>query len=338
MAIDKRPFRYLTPTAASSVPASTTAPRLDDEARQRIEDALREGRSPSTWRAYASAWNSGFVPWCEAQGYAPVPSTSEVVAAYLTDRAEDLAVPTLEVHLAAICAAHEVLGIESPTRHPLVKGALKGLRRRQRTRRPRQSKAMTHEMLDLMLRNMPGGDLAVARSRAVVAVTWWGALRRSETVALNWSDVTFEPTGIRILIQHAKTDQEGQGVVLGLPRSGDSTCPATALAAWRDASGLVEGPVFVAVDRWDKLGRRRLTAQSVALVLKRAAAAAGLDAAVISGHSGRRGFITEAAANGVPEQVIARHSRHRSMQTLRGYIEDAEVMEKGAAMVLARSL
>ena len=52
----------------------------------------------------------------------------------------------------------------------------------------------------------------------------------------------------------------------------------------------------------------------------------------------RRGFISEAAAQGVPEHVIARHSRHKSIKTLRGYIEDAQVMTKGAAMVLAKTL
>jgi len=38
----------------------------------------------------------------------------------------------------------------------------------------------------------------------------------------------------------------------------------------------------------------RLSAQSVALVLKRAAAAAGIPTPEISGHSLRAGFVTEA--------------------------------------------
>ena len=43
-------------------------------------------------------------------------------------------------------------------------------------------------------------------------------------------------------------------------------------------------------------------------------------ASVYSPHSLRSGFITSAADANVPEHVIQRTSRHKSVETLRGYI------------------
>ncbi len=50
---------------------------------------------------------------------------------------------------------------------------------------------------------------------------------------------------------------------------------------------------------------------------------AGLDPQAFSGHSLGAGFLTSAAGNGAPIFKLMDLSRHRSIDTLRGYIRDA---------------
>ena len=55
----------------------------------------------------------------------------------------------------------------------------------------------------------------------------------------------------------------------------------------------------------------------------RQAEAAGISAALLSGHSLRAGYATAAAAAGVEERKIANVTRHRSLPVLGGYIRSA---------------
>ncbi len=62
--------------------------------------------------------------------------------------------------------------------------------------------------------------------------------------------------------------------------------------------GGTSGPIFRRINRGDHLTADALTSQSVALIVKRYANAAGLDVERLSGHSLRAGFVTSAAENG----------------------------------------
>jgi hypothetical protein len=70
-----------------------------------------------------------------------------------------------------------------------------------------------------------------------------------------------------------------------------------AVAAWREAAGIVSGALFRSVDRHGRVGAA-LSARAVALVVKRYAKAAGLEAAAFAGHSARSGFVTSALGTG----------------------------------------
>jgi integrase len=56
------------------------------------------------------------------------------------------------------------------------------------------------------------------RDRALLALGFAGAFRRSELCALQVDDLTEVPDGLRILIRRSKTDQEGQGAEVAIPR------------------------------------------------------------------------------------------------------------------------
>ena len=69
----------------------------------------------------------------------------------------------------------------------------------------------------------------------------------------------------------------------------------------------------------------------MANIVKAYAKRAGFDASAFSGHSLRSGFLTSAAAKGASIFKMMDVSRHKSVDTLRGYVRDAELF-KGHAL------
>jgi hypothetical protein len=63
-----------------------------------------------------------------------------------------------------------------------------------------------------------------ARDRAILLLGFAGALRRSELVALDVSDLEETEEGFRVTIRKSKTDQEGQGQTIAIIR-GSAACP-----------------------------------------------------------------------------------------------------------------
>ena len=140
------------------------------------------------------------------------------------------------------------------------------------------------------------------------------------------ADVTEGADGLTVHLRRSKTDQEGAGRTVGVPYgSNPATCPVRAWRAWLELSSITEGAAFRPVDRHGRIGATRLTAQAVALVLKRHAARAGLDPGEVAGHSLRAGLATSAAAAGVPERVIAEQTGHKGTAVLRRYIREGSL-------------
>ena len=73
---------------------------------------------------------------------------------------------------------------------------------------------------------------------------------------------------------------------------------------------------------------------AVAELVKTYARRAGLNAAKFSGHSLRAGFLTSAAARGASIFKMMDVSRHKSVETLRGYVRDAEMFRDHAGIGL----
>ena len=65
-------------------------------------------------------------------------------------------------------------------------------------------------------------------------------------------------------------------------------------------------------------------------VVKRHVSQLGLDPAAFGGHSLRAGFLTSAAAKGASIFKMMDTSRHKSVDTLRGYVRDAELFRDHA--------
>ena len=88
--------------------------------------------------------------------------------------------------------------------------------------------------------------------------------------------------------------------------------------------------MFRAVALGGKVSDRPLADESAARVVKRYASRVGLEAATFSGHSLRSGFLTSAAESGASIFKMMETSRHRSMDTLHGYVRRVDLFKEHA--------
>jgi hypothetical protein len=97
----------------------------------------------------------------------------------------------------------------------------------------------TADVLSAMLAQCPD-SLSGKRDRALLALGFAGAFRRSELVALQVEDLTEVPDGLRVVIRHSKTDQESLGQEIAIPR-GYRLRPVEALQTWLAAAEIRVG-------------------------------------------------------------------------------------------------
>jgi integrase len=165
------------------------------------------------------------------------------------------------------------------------------------------------------------GNLASrAPQPGIILLGFAGAFRRSELVALNVEDIEQAPEGILVMLRRSKTDQEGVGRRVAIPR-GDIACPVAALKAWLEAAGIVDGAVFRRIfnKRAQRVTDRRLAARNVASVVKAGAAKLGFDPSSFGGHSLRSGLVTTAVKRGVNLMKVCDQTGHKSLEMLRVY-------------------
>jgi integrase len=206
---------------------------------------------------------------------------------------------------------------------------MQGIRRTHGTA-PRKATPLRTGTLRTLLDTCDGASLIGRRDRALLQLGLASALRRSELAALTVADLSFEDAGVTLSVVRGKTDQEAAGQVVGVVATGSPTCPVAALRTWLAADGTTDGAVFRAIDRHGRIATG-LSDRAIALIVKRRAAAAGVDPIGYSAHSLRAGCVTEAAARGVVERDIGRHTRHRSIPVLRGYIRAGTVFVNNAS-------
>jgi integrase len=241
--------------------------------------------------------------------------------------------PTLRRRVAAIARACGVAGHPLDSKHPAIRETLRGIGRKHGSP-PRRAAALTTAEVQKLTRAC-GDDLAGRRDRALLLMAFAGALRRSELVALDVEHITWTRAGMKLLIERSKTDAEGEGAEIGIPRGqANDTCPITALKAWLGLSEIRAGPLFRKVNRGGVVERGRLSADAVRQILLKRAAKAGLKGTLaepVSPHGLRAGFVTTAYRNGVPDEEIMDHTRHRSLTTMRSYVRRAKLSKDSPA-------
>lgn len=312
-------------TTLTIIPSENLPAALGPDLAAAVDLAQAE-KAASTRKAYGTDFRL-FRAWCDAKGVSALPAAPETVAAYLAAEARTSRPSTLGRRVAAIRYAHKLAELPLPTDAEGVKATMRGIRRTFGSTKVRKAPAVAAKMLG-MVATAPD-KLAGLRDRALLLVGFAGAFRRSELVALDVADVEETEAGLRVTIRNSKTDQEGQGVTIAIAR-GDVACPVKALREWLVAAGIEAGPLFRPINKAGRVAPARLTDRSVANIVKAYAERAGFDASMFSGHSLRSGFLTSAAAKGASIFKMMDVSRHKSVETLRGYVRDAELFKDHA--------
>lgn len=282
------------------------------------EHYMDAARSAATKKAYAADLAHFLV------NGGTLPATPQQLCAYLAELAMTLAVATIERRLIGIHRAHQDRNLASPALHSSVRQTMQGIRRTLGKAQRRVRAIVKDDLLGMLALTDQQRPVRAARDRALLLIGFAGAFRRSELVAIQHEDILAVDEGIEILLRRSKTDQEGAGRTIFIPRARGSNCPVAAINHWLAMSHIASGYVFRRVSRYDTVGLRPLTGQSVALIVKAAYQRGGGDPGLVAGHSLRAGYVTTAAMAGLQPFQIQQQTGHHSVITLARYIRPIE--------------
>jgi integrase len=312
----------LSPNAVVSNPLS-----FQECADAKVLEFIAGATSVNTRRAYESDLRH-YIAWG-----GKIPSTDRLIARYLADHAGLLAMSALARRLVAIRSAHIGRGLMDPTKSELVRLTFRGIRRKYGRAQRRVLALGPSDLLAIvrLLRQSPT-DL---RDAAILLVGFAGAFRRSELAGVDRNDIEIGEDGISISLRRSKTDQEGEGRTVRIPRVGGPLCPVATLQRWLAFAEIVAGAVFRPVTKDGKVLSARLSPDAIACILKKRVQAIGHDPAHYSGHSLRAGFATAAARIGEPMWRIRVQTGHLSDSVLERYIRDDELSSGAVRMIFA---
>ncbi|MDV6341118.1 site-specific integrase [Nitrosomonas sp. Is24] len=283
---------------------------------------LNAALSGNTWRAYRNDLQH-FQVWGGT-----LPSSPEQISCYLACHAQKHTVATLTRRLASLSKFHNAKQWTNPVSTELVRATFRGIRNQHGMKQRQVAPAIKEDIL-AMVKNLQGTK--GIRDKALLLIGFAGAFRRSELASLQYCDIEYVQQGMLIYLRRSKTDQAGQGRKIAIPYARGAVCPVIALREWLEHSGINEGPIFRSINRHGHIGEQAITSQSIALVIKERAAAAGLDATKYSGHSLRAGLVTSAAQAGISSWKIRQQTGHKTDAMLQRYIRDANIFVDNAA-------
>jgi len=294
---------------------------------------LKHSKSNNTIRAYKSDFKD-FGAFCVKNGFKSLPTEPKVVSLYLTNLSiKEAKMSTLRRRLVSIGVIHKLKGHYLDTKHPIIIENIMGISRRkgnfQRGKKPiliNQLKAIIDVIDQEEIKKIKKN-----RDKAIILIGFGGGFRRAELVSIDYEDLEFVSEGVKITIRRSKTDQFGEGLIKGLPYfSNKIYCPVTHLKEWLEISNIKSGPIFRKFNKGFNLNEKRLTDQTVALLLKKYLNLAGIENKNYSGHSLRSGFATATAGFGADERSIMAMTGHKTTQMVRRYIKEANLFKNNA--------
>ena len=294
---------------------------------------LQNSKSNNTIRAYKSDFND-FGLFCAKNGFKSLPTDPKIVSLYLTHLStKEVKMSTLKRRLVSIGVIHKLKGHYLDTKHPSIIENLMGIKRRKGSSQKGKKPLLINNLKALIkaINRLDINPIIKFRDRTIVLIGFSGGFRRNEIVSLNYDDIEFVTEGLKITLRRSKTDQYGEGSLKGLPYfDNPEYCPVISLQNWIKISEINSGPLFRRFSKGSKLTEKRLTDQTVALIIKKYLQLAGIESKNYSGHSLRSGFATSAAESGVEERSIMAMTGHKSSEMVRRYIKEANIFKNNA--------
>ena len=219
------------------------------------------------------------------------------------------------------------------TKHPIIVENISGIRRvKGSIQKGKKPILINHLKLIInVINEQKNEEITKFRDKSIILIGFGGGFRRSELTSIDYEDLEFVPEGIKIVIKRSKTDQYGEGMIKGIPYfANEIYCPVANLKKWLEISKIKSGPIFRRFSKGSSLTDKRLTDQSVVLLMKKYLNLAGIENKNFAGHSLRSGFATVAAESGANERSIMAMTGHKTTQMVRRYIREANIFNNNA--------
>ncbi|ROL70675.1 site-specific integrase [Pseudomonas vranovensis] len=292
-----------------------------------IERYLQAAVRDNTRRSYQAAVEHFEVSW---GGF--LPATADSIARYLAEHAHSHSISTLKQRLAALGQWHVSQGFPDPTKAPMVRQLLKGIRTLHPAE-PKQAAPLLIQHLQTAVgvleqeaaQARAGHDLPAllraSRDKALLLIGFWRGFRGDELARLQVEHIQAQAgIGLSIYLPRSKGDRQALGVRHRAPAL-KVLCPVQAYLQWLEVAGIARGPVFRKLDRWGNLGEQALNSNSLIGLLRRILERAGVPAALYTGHSLRRGFATWATSNGWELKALMSHVGWKDAKSALRYID-----------------
>ena len=293
---------------------------------------LKNSKANNTLRAYKSDFKD-FGAFCIKHGLNSLPSEPKIVSLYLTHLSKNSKISTLRRRLVSISMVHKLKGHYLDTKHPIVVENLMGIKRIKGSIQQGKKPILINHLKSIInvIDEKKMKEVKKLRDKTIILIGFGGGFRRTELISINYEDLDIVPEGLKIIIRRSKTDQFGEGMIKGLPYfTNEKYCPVANLKKWLKISKINSGPIFRRFTKGSSLTEKRLTDQSVVLLMKEYLNLAGIENKNFAGHSLRSGFATVAAESGADERSIMAMTGHKTTQMVRRYIKEANLFKNNA--------
>lgn len=292
------------------------------------EQYIRAATRANTRRSYQAAIQHFEVEWGGL-----LPATPDSITRYLTAYGETLALNTLKQRLAALAKWHVDQGFPDPTKAPMVRTVLKGIRVLHPAEE-KQAKPIQLEQLqqlnqwlqqEVVAAETTGNRIGLhqaLRNRALLLLGFWRGFRSDELCRLQIEHVQLCPgEGLTLFLQSSKGDHDNLGRTFQVPAL-RTLCPVEACQAWLNHLARSTGPLFPRIDRWGHVATTPMQPTSLIKWLRTLFRRAGIpDVADYSSHSLRRGFANWANANGWDMKTLMQYVGWRDLKSALRYLD-----------------
>ena len=297
---------------------------------EKIEQYLNAATRENTRKSYRAAIEHFEVSW---GGF--LPATPDTISRYLVEHAESHSVNTLKQRLSAIAQWHNDQGFPDPTKAPIVRKVLKGIKELH-PQQEKQAKPLQIDQLDMLVgwlddsynKASAASDrkscLSHSRNKALMLTGFWKGFRSDELCRLTIENVEVSPgKGMSIFVPRSKGDRANEGRAYSVPAL-RRLCPVSAYLDWLSESQLDHGPAFPGIDRWGNISQEAIRPNSMIKLMRKLLKDAGIEGSDrYSSHSLRRGFASWANDNGWDVRTLMEYVGWKDMKSAMRYIDNS---------------
>ncbi|MCM1959074.1 tyrosine-type recombinase/integrase [Acinetobacter modestus] len=287
-----------------------------------LQASIRE----NTQKSYATA-----IQHYEFEWHGLLPATADNISHYLSDYAGILSINTLKQRIAALSQWHIEQGFPDPTKAPIVKKVLKGIKTvhpvQEKQAKPLQLSQLkqTIDYLDQVIEQSKNSGehakhLRYTRNKSLLLLGFWRGFRGDELTRLNIENIEINSEGLRCYLAKTKGDRALSGKYFFVPKL-NQLCPVKAYLDWLEVSELTSGTVFRSINRWGKTSTNALHIDSLIPLIRNIFMEAEIEfAELYSAHSLRRGFAQWANSNGWDIKTLMEYVGWKNLNSAIRYI------------------